>query len=248
MPPENEPEITKAKRAGQRKKSPPKPLGPMDKNPTERSVARSTRVIAVFTCVLAVVAFIQAWAFMQSERSFISVEEIGWSGAGLVPNQDMFIVLKMKNSGESAASIDSFAMVEAEKPGVMPLFPGPLGAAVPAGGTLRNRFGIDNKPIRYTAKEVELIKNGARRLYVYGFIHYSDVFWFPFGPAVTGFCYVYEPNPGVFSVCIEPGFTYTSRHWASPRQYQQEAQASRPPAGGPSFFTRQATPDMPPPR
>ena len=56
---------------------------PPDPSP-DRSMVRWTRAVGIFTFALAVVAALQFWAFVQSERAFLSVVDVSIDG-GLLP-------------------------------------------------------------------------------------------------------------------------------------------------------------------
>ena len=78
-------------------------------NPSlDRSMVRWTRVVGAFTAFLAIVAGLQFWAFIQSERAFLSVAGLtingGFPQAG---DPSVRVFVQVKNSGRNIASLNT---------------------------------------------------------------------------------------------------------------------------------------------
>ena len=179
----------------------------------ERSMVRWTRAVRLFTFALAVVAALQFWAFVQSERAFLSVAGVSIDG-GLPKAGDPtpHVVMQIKNSGRNTAFVDRVLLDEAyglngplsqkpnykdeTDPGVPP--PIPADTTVPRNNHL---------PKTFTQDEIDAVKAGKNRLALFGYITYTDTFWL-FGSRTTGFCYTYSPDVSQLATCPERAYTY----------------------------------------
>lgn len=158
-----------------------------------RSLARADKFtlwLALFTALLTFITAVQVWAFIQSERAFLTVAAPQFTG-GFAANKELTLIIDVKNSGRSTGFIDKFNTTlkfyprdkplpdvpeyekeQAEIPG--PVLPGsdsPL-IYLPAG---------DNQHPRMTLSEaeVDIIKKGMDKMYVFGFAYYRDDFSLP---------------------------------------------------------------------
>jgi len=159
-------------------------------------VARFTWWVAVFTGLLFVTAFLQTWAFIQSERAYLSVGNFGFVG-GLNPTNQLALAFKIRNSGKSAANPTHMSISWAllltsplrQRP-VMSLAVNPI----PAGDTQQHLFRAydDNgTPSVLPQAIIDAIQKEEIRFYVYGAITYEDDF---LPERTTEFCYKYLPR------------------------------------------------------
>jgi hypothetical protein len=68
------------------------------------AMLRWTRVVGLFTAVLAIVGAVQAWSFIQSERAYLTVTNPSFID-GFVPNKQMVLMFLIKNTGRSPAEM-----------------------------------------------------------------------------------------------------------------------------------------------
>jgi len=172
-----------------------------------------TRVVGVFTAVLAVVGLIQAWAFVESERAFVMVAVTGFGPNGFAANKKFDIVLTVQNGGRSPAFITAVSArpyIGNSLPDV-PVYARPNGrngtGAMPAGGARSVSIwepAKGNAGVWIDDYNYELINSGAAFLYVFGFLTYKDDFSIV-GQRTVGFCQVYDPKNtrglGTFADC-----------------------------------------------
>jgi hypothetical protein len=177
-------------------------------------MVRWTSVVGVFTVVLAVVGGIQAWAFIQSERAFLNLDDLQISGGLPEYSKPLRVFLTIKNSGHSAAFVKNVALNMGfqqlpERPEYKPMALFAIGP-IP-GNSIRKStadFGVHNE---ITRAHIEAIKAGTFKMFIFGFFDYTDDFSI-FGQRTVGFCYTYDPLPtagGSYDNCTEPNYTYT---------------------------------------
>jgi hypothetical protein len=186
---------------------------PPDPGP-DRSMVRWTRAVGVFTAVLALVAALQFWAFVQSERAFLSVPSMAFEG-GVLPqagDPSPLVMLQLRNGGRSTAVFDRLVFNQAYGPR-QPMSqkleykeaqsqlsaPSPI----PAGATIPVRDHLD----MFTQEDIGAIKTGKNRLALFGYISYTDAFWL-FGNRATGYCFTYSPTESQWITCPERAYTY----------------------------------------
>jgi hypothetical protein len=181
------------------------------------AMLKRTRVVAIFTVVLAGVGGIQAWAFIQSERASLYVNILSIEPSPVQPLRPFSIRLSITNTGRSQAFIVEakpkawVSLSLPEKPDLTDVKFSAVGAPVPAGGT---RF-IVNGPLSptLTGFQIEDIGRGVLRLYIFGYVKFTDDFSV-FGARTLGFCGIYNPfvksTDGGISItqCDNPNYTY----------------------------------------
>ncbi|MFZ0845659.1 MAG: hypothetical protein WAM62_07690 [Pseudolabrys sp.] len=169
----------------------------------------------VFTFAIAAFTCIQVWAFIESERAFLSVIGARNGPADiLTADKPVAIAMTIKNSGRSTAIVDDFNMtVTIHDP--LPVVPkyetlnelrfSAIEAGAESPGTYR-------APTTLTNDEISAIKRGDAQFHMFGFVRYHDAFSI-LGGRVTAFCIVYDPRPGPpgseFTICPERAYTHT---------------------------------------
>jgi hypothetical protein len=186
-------------------------------------MTRFTFWVSAFTGCLAFIAFIQAWAFVQSERAYISPVAIRFENGGIVAGKPLTLHMELKNSGHSTATI-SIANVTYHF-GPLPTFPvynlrgttslPPItpGAII---NSFHNFFFPRKKPFILPPAAFAAINDGKIPFYAFGFIAFTDDFSV-FGRRRVGFCFVYNPKgsmtAGWFNNCAEKNYTYSEGDW-----------------------------------
>lgn len=182
------------------------------------AMLRWTRVVAVFTAVLASVGGIQTWAFIQSERASLYVNILSIEPSPVQPLRPFSIRLSVTNTGRSQASIVEaktkgwVSLSLPEKPDLADINFRAIGGLVPAGGT---RFFV-NGPLNpaLTGFQIEDIGRGVLNLYIFGYIKFTDDFSV-FSTRTLGFCGIYNPSvkstDGLISInqCDNPNYSYS---------------------------------------
>ena len=181
-----------------------------------------TAWLAIFTFTLAVIAAVQVWAFVQSERAFVSAASVKFI-SGLESNHPIEVAVEFRNSGKSTAfvkdAIFSWRAGEAKKD-LPPIpeyvagaygTPGPLvsGANATARVPLRGLRGAPE--LIFTEADTSAIRAGNISFYIYGFIVYTDEFSFWGSGYTTGYCFKYDPRQlatATFHNCNERAYTY----------------------------------------
>jgi hypothetical protein len=178
-----------------------------------------TACVALFTLILAIIAGIQTWSFIESERAFIGPDSDGVRFAqNVMPGVKRFeMILELKNSGKSVANIEELTAVITHGPLTeeplyteAPRFAFP--PVVPNGKTARP-LSFDIGPKGWSPETAAGVTNGTLPFYFYGRVKYRDTYsWrMIFNPRETGFCFLYAPDyPGTptFVTCREPKYTY----------------------------------------
>ncbi len=180
----------------------------------DRWMVRWTMVVALFTVVLSGVGALQFWAFVQSERAFLSVS--GFEIVGGLPHvgdTTVRLSVEFRNGGRSTA----FPKLAQMNMRLGPLPPKREYAKEPQfvvppilpDSILRDHDTIV-LPHAVSQTDVDSIKAGTIRISVLGYITYSDIFGL-FGDRTSGFCFTYAPSPPEapeFDACREPEYTY----------------------------------------
>ena len=178
IPPDSQPATAPAPAPGASQPSDPSP----DHSITRwtRVVARYTGWLAFFTAFLAIVAGLQFWAFVQSERGFLSVTSLtingGFPQAG---NPSVRVFFQIRNSGRTTAFPERAVL--AMRVGQLSAKPEygdepqvalpPVPADSPA-----NDHDVIALQRALTQDEIDAIKAGAIRMSLFGSITYSDTF------------------------------------------------------------------------
>jgi hypothetical protein len=190
---------------------------PPDPGP-DRSMVFWTRAVGVFTMVLALVAVLQCWAFVQSERAFLSVVglSIGGVDGGLPKASEPHtrVVLQVRNGGRNTAFVDRFRLNAAYGP-MGPLPQEPVYKDEPQFGVPRPIPGDTTIPVTdgvtktFTSDEIDGYRTGKGRFALYGYVKYNDAFWL-FGSRTTGYCFTYSSIEDQWASCPEPNYTYAN--------------------------------------
>lgn len=162
------------------------------------AMLRWTRVVGLFTAVLAIVGAVQAWSFIQSERAYLTVTNPSFID-GFVPNKQMVLMFLIKNTGRSPAELRNVAVTTKEKL-IYPLKYDKMfeiGASPVAVGASEPYIykGLNEKgdPFLMSEATISGVNSGNIKLYVFGFADYVDDFSV-FGSRRSYFCYLYNPE------------------------------------------------------
>jgi hypothetical protein len=183
------------------------------------STDKFTFAVAIFTAVMSIATCVQVWAFIQSERAFVFMLSPQFDG-DFGPNKALILRSAIKNGGRSTGFITDFninlkfiALKDSLPP--EPSYKkggGAAPAAVPPGeaGIVSEDFeGPNGAPhLVLTPADAESITSRAIKLYIVGFITYTDDFSV-FGDRITGFCYQFDgASPNNLKTCTERAYTY----------------------------------------
>jgi len=155
--------------------------------------------IAFFTFILTIVTALQVWAFITSERAFVSISDISIGTSPILANDPIQFTVRIQNGGKSTAIIKALLThiywgelpeIPQYKTTEKPLRSGP----VIAGGFTTFRLGgkFNEPKVIFSQEQAANINGGTLKLYVYGTISYSDDYWV-LGDRRTGFCVQYNP-------------------------------------------------------
>lgn len=174
--------------------------------------------VSKFTAVLSVIAILQAWAFMESERSFVYPTTANFTAGPLTADdRDRRLYIVLRNSGKGIAIIEEFNAAVTHNLPTKPIYVGQ--------GTVTQQFtvppipsGIEiQHPLNFVIKWGEStsteIKEGNRAFVLYGKFKYRDSFSWLFGESESGFCFVFDSlssdsTKSVFRNCVEREYTY----------------------------------------
>jgi hypothetical protein len=165
--------------------------------------------IVLFTGVLGVVAVLQYWAFIRSERAFVAPTSTDFAIKETVGVKLLPMYLELHNSGRSTATIDELSVGITHELGPIPVYAEAPKFAFPpvvAGGTTKQELKFATEWGEATANGV---KTGSMPFHIYGRIRYhDDIGW---SERETGFCFVHTPESTVapFQTCPERAFTYS---------------------------------------
>jgi hypothetical protein len=159
-------------------------------------ITRFTFWVAIFTACLFITAFVQTWAFIQSERATLFFQVTTIVPFPFVADTPMTLQVNVTNAGRTQAFITAEKIAihlgglprEPEYP-IADLYraKGP----VPAGSTRHIFMGPTIRLL--TSSEISEINGGHTQLYVYGFAKFTDDFSI-LGSREVGFCVVYNPD------------------------------------------------------
>jgi hypothetical protein len=65
-----------------------------------------TAVLAIFTIVLAISTSVQVWAFIESERAFVTIDIVGVEGGKILEAQPVVLNLSVRNFGRESAFME----------------------------------------------------------------------------------------------------------------------------------------------
>src|SRR5260370_16690000 len=161
-------------------------------------IALFTAVLSIFTCILTIVGGIQAWAFIASERAFVSVTSLDLSRIANAPDQPIEIPLFAVDSGRSSARVTAFNVTLMTSlpptPQYIPLSHfsiKPLMVNTPE--ILLYRASPGPSLCKLSKAEIDKIESGEQQLFIFGSVRYRDGYslW---GDAETVFCFRYIPR------------------------------------------------------
>jgi hypothetical protein len=160
--------------------------------------------IEKFTALLCVVGGIQTWAFVQSERAFVSIAGVEISGGALQANIPLSFLINVKNSGRDTAFIGDSRNVVRTQPdehlgGGLRAF---LQKTIVVGPVMGGESGIiisrpvnsDGNPIILGQESIDQLNSSKHYLWLIGYISYRDDFS-RFGTRTIGYCFKYNPAP-----------------------------------------------------
>jgi hypothetical protein len=177
--------------------------------------------IEALTLVLCAIGVFQYWAFVISERAFVSADPEGVKFAQeILPNVPQFqMTLELNNNGKSPATIEDLRVLIShgplpEKPdyGADPKDRFAFPPIVP-NGKAKRALSFDIGKTGWVESTAMGVKSGTLKFYFYGRVRYHDDYSWRrlFRPRETGFCFIYAPNyPGgpAFDTCSHPEYTY----------------------------------------
>lgn len=178
----------------------------------DAAMIRWTRVVGIFTAVLAFVGIVQAWAFINSERAFVTLDTLQIDTAKFLP-----AVAKFKNVGKENAYI-SGANVTEWVGTVLPTNPAYTNFVMGAGSII-GPGGVNSLILKASAdtskfmtpQKIAAIQTQKLSLWVFGYIRFRDDYsiW---GDRIVGFCSRYVPNAptpeAVFDSCASSAYVY----------------------------------------
>lgn len=190
----------------------------IDPNSTlNRTMVFWTSVVGIFTFVLSAVAFLQFWAFVQSERAFLSVTSLRIDGEFPKPGDKLIrVFFQVKNSGKSAAYANhvTLGMALGRLPDA-PYYGNEQQRTQPPIAPEAVAFDGDEVILSrsITQEDIDAVKAGTVRLSFFGFMSYTDIFqfWPLFSGKSYGFCFTYSATPtgaSPFVACPELAYTY----------------------------------------
>ena len=168
-------------------------------------IVNLTGWIATFTGLLLLVGVIQAWAYIQRERSVVSVASVKLTTNSFVANLPFSYIITYRNTGGVAAQPISLFVGSRthELPGPMKYLIGKTDLPnfiIPSGQEIQQVYTlpeIDGLPRTLSEDQVKMLESGQVRVFVYGQMRYVDSFnIFNFWPAKTQFCYEYVTTAG----------------------------------------------------
>lgn len=175
---------------------------------SERGMLRSIIVTAVFTGVLTLLAAIQAYSFIESERAFLVLKSIELAhkepitgNVGIADGSGLDVIITIRNVGKHVASVSAMKAQTVisvtnqplpDTPNIyvegvnLPVAPIPPESDIPF--NLHNVAVINLSP--EFAHVANGINNGTVPFWVYGFVHYDVGYpWWHRGE--LGFCMKY---------------------------------------------------------
>jgi hypothetical protein len=181
--------------------------------------------ITAFSALLVVVTGLQFWAYIQSERAFLVIDDLKFYNGE--PTAGGVLIFKIKNPGKTVATIQTINLSS---------YLGALSDNAPLGTTTRfvvaiapgdqfNMRATFSNPEIFTPQVISALVKGEQTISMFGFIKYDNGYnWFGlFQPAEVGYCFTYVPpteqyGGETFEICKNPRFIYTHEfrpNWAS---------------------------------
>jgi hypothetical protein len=193
---------------------------------SERGMLHSTRVTAAFTGILTLLAGIQAYSFIESERASLYLKDISFidKDAPSAKSGGIDFIITIRNTGKHIAEISKMNVVpfygikkktlpeipEYENPLALTAPPIPPDAEDRISATIREP-GMP--PPIGRDQLIAGVRDGSIPLWVYGFVEYEIGFpWWHSGK--IGFCMKFLPvdqrrgQVGDFLICDDPKYTY----------------------------------------
>jgi hypothetical protein len=173
--------------------------------------------IELFTAVLCVVAGVQAWAFIQSERAFVFPFHVQFVAPLAVAEvQPISLALEMRNTGRSTAKVSNLVAVVTHQLPQVPNYENGLDRGkfafppIPGNGQITQELNFRT----WGSKTMIEVRDGSRPFYLFGEITYTDDYSFLSGRS-SRFCFAYianrdDPTKANFRNCLEPQYTGTN--------------------------------------
>jgi hypothetical protein len=181
-----------------------------------------TFVVACFTVVLALATCVNVWAFIQSERAFLVVDNLRFLSGEPTTDGPFPLILTIQNPGRNVATVKEIKLAiylglhhqqlpdepdytNAIKVTVLPSIGPGLDHQIPIRGTL-------NVASNFRAQVVSDLLSGEDSFYVFGEIQYDNGYNV-IGVSEVGFCFSYaQPSQRfieTFEACDKSKYTYT---------------------------------------
>jgi hypothetical protein len=194
---------------------------------TDHMIAWSTSITAILTLVLAALAVLQAYSFIESERAFLVITTVNFLRGDPTADSDGFdFVLTIKNFGKHTAAVKSLTVlpnlyvIKKELPetpnynkiGSIKRTLPPLPPDTPA--TFAEHMpALPSSDALTIADILKGVLSGDYPARIFGLIEYDIGFPWP-RPGQTGFCYEYIPkkervSPATFQTCNGDKYTFT---------------------------------------
>ena len=192
----------------------------------ERMMAKWTRKVGIFTIVLAaitamgaIIAATQVWAFIQSERSSVSITNMNPVPTPLTANVQIVLRMALQNSGKSDAIVDGGNISTKADYGNLPTIPpyaksmSSFRTIIPANTTFSSNARL---PATFAPETVNSISSGKGKWWVFGWLQYRDDYSWLTGEHTTGFCFIYDPlndptKEAMFDSCGTDAVNYIFR-------------------------------------
>ena len=183
------------------------------------STEKFTFVVAVFTAVLALATCVQVWAFIQSERAFLVVDNPRFrTGEPTADRPDL--IMTLKNPGKKVAAVQEFIATyqlglhaqELHEETQNKYNKTDFGKSLVAPGNEITISGnLANGKAIFTEQVINDLLRGEDSFYIFGDIKYYDGYNI-FEPSEIGYCFSYLPpnqrEVDTFAVCKDPKYTY----------------------------------------
>lgn len=174
-------------------------------------------VSAIFTAVLTIFTGISVFAFIQSERSILTVSDIAFDPDALKVGEPIRLVLLIKNSGKAAAQLTELKVIPVldamlPKTPSYPEFSGPgiqSFTLIAPGDTAR--IGVTTSSA-INATGLANYQQDRARFFIHGYFTWKDGYSFLIGRNTLGFCYSFSQkhaaNLGPYDTCDEEAYTF----------------------------------------
>jgi hypothetical protein len=189
-----------------------------------------TFMVALFTLALALATYINAWAYIQSERAQLFVRDVRFAhGEPNAAEGGFDVVVVIKNVGRHIATVTDLNVspvlhIHAKELRETPNYPSqplirsappipPDGEVTVNGKLAEFKAMAPDVELLSEPERIKAVLSGEIPTDVYGYISYNNGFSV-FGPSVVGYCFHYIPPstrlPGQsqFQICDNPNYTY----------------------------------------